>query len=166
MVCKICGKLKGAEDHWLLLPRKGDKSIGRKSMPTSKETFPHKRAAMVLSDSIRFHGVRLTVDVHNAYRSRLLHSHITIASDCIARFEEDGIECVSDTYCLRIRLGPRDRKSGLPYSAFPSELPRKFLKQFPILLEYDKQDRFVGVTIFKPMSAARKLGSKKIKRKR
>ena len=166
MVCRLCGIVKGAEEHWLLLPRKGDKSIGRKTVPTRKETFPHKRAAQVLTDSIRFHGVLLAVDVQNAYRSRLLNKNITIASDRIVRFEEGGIECVSDTHCLRIKLPHRDRKSGLPYSAFPSELPRKFLKQFPVLLEYDKQNRFVGVIIFKPRSAARKLRGKTIKRKR
>jgi hypothetical protein len=55
-------------------------------MPTSDETFPHKRAAVVLSDSIRFHGVQLAVHVQNAYRSKLFGRNITIASDRIVRF--------------------------------------------------------------------------------
>jgi hypothetical protein len=96
--CRICGKLKGAKEHWLLLPRIGNKGIGRRNVPTSKETFPNKRAAVVLTDAIRFHGVRLAVDVQNSYRSRLLHRRINIAPDRIVRFEEDGIECVSDTF--------------------------------------------------------------------
>lgn len=166
MLCRICGKLKGADEYWLLLPRKGNKSIGSKTMPTSDETFPHKRAAVVLSDSISFHGVQLTVDVQNAYRSRLLDQDITIASDRIVRFEEGGVECMSDTHTLRIKLRARDQKSGLPYSAFPSELPRKLLKQFPILLEYDTRNRFVGVTIFKqiPVTRMRRSGKTKVKR--
>ena len=166
MVCKICGKVKGADEYWLLLPRKGNKSIGRKTMPTTDQTLPNKRAAGVLSDFIGFHGVRLTVDVQNGYRSRLLDRDITIASDRIVRFEEGGVECMSDTHTLRIRLRARDLKSGLPYSAFPSELPRKLLKQFPILLEYDKHNRFVGVTIFKPIPAARMRDSREMKVRR
>lgn len=141
MLCRICGKLKGADEYWLLLPRKGNKSIGSKTIPTSDETFPHKRAAVMLSDSISFHGVQLSIDVQNAYRSRLLDRDITIASDRIVRFEEGGVECMSDTHTLRIKLRARDQKSGLPYSAFPSELPRKLLKLFPILLEYDTHNR-------------------------
>jgi hypothetical protein len=34
-----------------------------------------------------------------------------------------------------------------PYGAFVWELPRKLLKNFPVLLEYDKRRRFVGLTI-------------------
>jgi hypothetical protein len=166
MLCRICGKLRGADEYWLLLPRKGNKSIGSKTMPTSDETFPYKRAAVVLGDSINFHGVHLTVDVQNAYRSRLLDRDITIASDRIVHFEEGGVECMSDTHTLRIRLRARDQKSGLPYNAFPSELPRKLLKQFPILLEYDRHNRFVGVTIFKPIPGARMRASGKMKVKR
>lgn len=167
MLCRICGKVKGRDEHWVLLPRRGNKSIGSKTMPTSDETFPNKRAALALSDSISFHGVQLTVEVQNSYRSRLLDRDITIASDRIVRFEESGVECMSDTHTLRIRLRARDQKSGLPYSAFPSELPRKLLKGFPILLEYDKHNRFVGVTIFKPIPAARMRdsGAMKVKRR-
>lgn len=163
MLCRICGKLKGADEHWLLLPRKGKKAIGRKTTPKSDKTFSYKRAAVVLGDSIRFHGVRLEVHVQNAYRSGLVGRDITIASDRVVQFEEDGIECTSDNHMVRIRLRTRYPKSGLPYSAFPSELPRKFLKQFPILLEYDNHDRFVGVTIFKPIPPTRKRASGKMK---
>ena len=165
-LCRVCGKVKGADEYWLLLPRKGKKSIGSKTMPTSDETFPDKRAAVVLNDSIGFHGTKLGVKVQNAYRSRLVDREVTIAADRIVRFEEDEIEYISDIHTLRISLRARDSKSGLPYSGFPSELPRKLLKHFPILLEYDNHNRFVGVTIFKPMSAVRMRASGKVKARR
>ena len=139
-----------------MLPKQGKKRIGRKTLPTSDLMFTNKRAAVVLSDSILFHGVQLTVDVQNAYRSRLIGMNVTIAPDRLVRFEEGGIECTSDKHVIRLRVRPREHGSGVPYSAFPSELPRKFLKRFPILLEYDKQNRFVGLAIFNPMPAKRK----------
>ena len=152
-LCKICGKVKGTDEHWLLLPRRSKKNIGCETKPTSDETFPNKKKAAVLNDSIDFHGTKLTVDVNNAYRPRLLNHDITISADRIVRINEGGVECSFDTHLVRIRLCRRNRRSGLPYSAFPAELPRKLLKQFPVLLEYDERDRFVGATIFKPASA-------------
>jgi hypothetical protein len=40
-----------------------------------------------------------------------------------------------------------------------SELPRKFLKKFPVMLEFDKRRRFTGLVIFKPQN--RIVGGKK-----
>jgi len=37
-----------------------------------------------------------------------------------------------------------------PYSHFVSELPRKLLKNFPVMLQFDKRRRFTGLVIFKP----------------
>lgn len=162
-LCRICGKVKERDEYWLLLPRKGHKRIGCKAMPTSKETFPHKKGAVVLNDSIDFHGAKLAVEVQNAHRSRLLDRDITIAADRIVRLVEDGMECTSDTHTLRVRLRARRPKAGPAYGAFPSELPRKLLKRFPILLEYDKQNRFVGVTIFRPIPAIRLRDGARIK---
>jgi len=33
---------------------------------------------------------------------------------------------------------------------FVSELPRKLLKNFPVMLQFDKRRRFTGLVIFKP----------------
>jgi len=68
--CPICGKVKGAGDQWLLLPAKGPKAIGRTLFPTSTRTFASKKEATVDDGDIRFHGARLTVQVHNAYQSK------------------------------------------------------------------------------------------------
>ena len=53
-VCKLCGTVQGAEERWHLPPRKGSKAIGRRVTPKSKETFPSKKAATIVEDSIRF----------------------------------------------------------------------------------------------------------------
>ena len=37
-----------------------------------------------------------------------------------------------------------------PYSAFVSELPRKLLRDFPVILQFDKRRRLTGLVIFKP----------------
>ena len=65
-VCRICGTVKRAEENHILLPDKGPKKIGRSLNPNSKKTFPSKKEARILKDSIRFHGALLEVDVHNA----------------------------------------------------------------------------------------------------
>jgi hypothetical protein len=150
--CRICGKIKGTDEHWLLLPREGRKVVGRKSVPTSGKVFPTRKSARVLVDAIDFHGAKLNVEVQNAYRSSLfrLENDITIAADRMVRLTEDGIECAFDTSLVSIELRERRPKRGLPYSAFLWELPRKKLKAFPVMLEYDRRGRFVGLTIFKP----------------
>jgi len=71
MVCRICGKVEGAGETWLVLPGEGRKRIGRMVTPASRKTFPEKRAATVLEDGIEFHGARLGVRVHHAYESSL-----------------------------------------------------------------------------------------------
>lgn len=150
--CRICGKIKGANERWLLLPREERKVVGRKTVPTSKEVFATKKSARVLADAIDFHGAKLHVEVQNAYRSSLFRrgKDITIAADRIVRLAEDGIECSFDASLVSIELPGHRPKRGLPYSAFPWELPRRRLKAFPVLLEYDRRGRFIGLTIFKP----------------
>jgi hypothetical protein len=39
-----------------------------------------------------------------------------------------------------------------PYSHFVWELPRKLLKKFPVMLQFDKHRRFTGLVIFKPQT--------------
>jgi hypothetical protein len=39
-VCNVCGLVRGAQETWLLLPRTGKKTIGRRAMPNSRRTFP------------------------------------------------------------------------------------------------------------------------------
>lgn len=43
-----------------------------------------------------------------------------------------------------------------PYTHFVSELPRKFLSKFPVMLEFDQRNRFTGVLIFKPDDDSRR----------
>ena len=150
-VCRICGLVKGIDEPWFLLPREGKKTIGYKATPTSMETFTNKRAASVVHDTIDFYGARVNVDVHNSYRSRLFRSkNISMAAERIVRVEEGGMECWLDTHLICFRFEKREPGSEPPFSAFLSELPRKALKRFPVMLDYDRRGRFVGLSIFRP----------------
>ena len=96
LACKLCGTIRGVTERWVLLPRDGRKTIGRKLFPNSGETFPNKKAATIVDDSIDFHGATLNVDVHNSYRSRLFQRSkldLSVAAERIVRVEEGDIEC-------------------------------------------------------------------------
>ncbi len=152
LACKICGSIRGMKEHWLLLPRTGPKIVGRQSRPTSKRTFASRKAATVVNDSINFHGVKLNVEVLNPHRSRLFRRlDITVAPDRLVKLQEGAVECSLSTHRVDLRLEPRKPKERPPYSAFASELPRKMLKRFPIMVNYDQRGRFVGLTILKSL---------------
>lgn len=158
-VCKTCGTVRNAPERWVLLPRHGRKIVGRGLFPDSSETFPNKRAASIVDDRIEFHGAKLAVSVHNAYRSRLFRSEgreITIAADRIVRVDEDGIECWLDAHLVEIKVRKRASSEPPPYHAFVSELPKRALKRFPLLIAYNRKGNLVGVTIFKPAPVARR----------
>jgi hypothetical protein len=161
--CKVCGLIRGVEEQWLLLPHEGRKTIGRRALPNSKRTFPNRKAATVVNDTIEFHGAKLNVEVLNLYRSRLFRSNdILCAADRLVWLEEAGVECRLAEHTLDIRLRPRLRGEEPPFSAFVSELPRRALKRFPVMLQYDRRGRFVGVIIFRPLSAATKKRRRKV----
>lgn len=134
--------------------------FGRRLFPNSKETFSNKKAASIVDDHIEFHGTKVAVSVHNAYRSRLFRRErrdkhgITIAADRIVRMHEDGIECWLDTHLAEIRLRKRLRSEPPAYHAFAFELPKRALKRFPLLVAYDAGGRLVGVTMFRPAPVA------------
>lgn len=162
--CRICGKIAGADERWILLPRCGTKSVGRRITPNSTETFPNKRAALLLDDAIRFHGANLRVEVQNAYRSRMFRSHDTsIAADRMVTLQEGGVTCDFDTWMVRLEFGKRKRGAEPPAGAFVWELPRRALKKFPVMLEYDRRGRFVGLCIFRP---DRKAGARAVRREK
>lgn len=148
--CKICGTLQGAKETWLLLPRTGSKAIGRMTRPTTGRTLPTRKAATVIKDQIGFHGAKLSVEVLNPHKSWILRSRdITVAADRLVELEDSGVVCKLDDHTVRIRMERRQRGSEPPYGAFLSELPLKVLSKFPVMVEYDRQGRFVGVLIFR-----------------
>lgn len=161
-VCRTCGTVRSAEEQWLLLPSRGRKVVGRKLFPNSKETFPDKKAASLIDDRIEFHGTKVAVSVHNAYRSQLFRRGrrdkrgITIAADRIVRMHEDGIECWLDTHLVEIKLRKRVRSEPPAYHAFAFELPKRVLKRFPLLVAYNRKGEFLGVTIFKAARSTRR----------
>jgi len=153
--CKVCGLIRGMKEHWLLLRREGRKTIGRRALPDSKRTFPNRKAGTVVNDTIEFHGAKLNVEVLNQHRSKsrwLRGRDWTIAADRLVRLAEDGIEVRFDSHFVGVKLKQHKRGEMPPYSHFVWELPRKFLKKFPVMLEFDRRNRFTGLVIFKPDS--------------
>jgi|GEM_PF-722449 len=172
LACKLCGTLRDAPERWLLLPRDGRKTVGRKRLPNSGETFPNKRVATIVDDTIAFHGATLSVAVHNAYRSRMLRSgsgecDVSIAADRCVRVREGAMECWMDTSLAQLTLRGRKRGERPPYGAFVFELPKRVLKRFPILIEHDSRGDLVGVTVFRPVPVqSRRKTAKAAPRKR
>ena len=155
LACKVCGLIRGARESWVLLPREGKKRIGHRAMPTSKRTFPNRRAGTVVNDTIEFHGAKLKVEVLNPHRSqsRWFRKHDwTIAADRLVRLEEGGVEVRFDTCMVSLEVRKHKRGEMPPYSHFVWELPRKLLRRFPVMLQFDKRRRFTGLTIFKPQN--------------
>ncbi len=150
--CPVCGLVEGVEEPWLLLSRRGTKSIGQRTRPTSAETFASKKAATVLDDAIVFHGATLQVEVANPYRSDLFRDlPITVVAHRTVTLFEDGFECGIDEHMVRLRTEPRRPKAEPPFGAFLSELPRKTLKSFPVMVEYDRRGRLVGLCLFRAL---------------
>jgi hypothetical protein len=54
----------------------------------------------------------------------------------------------------KVSVEVRKHKRGEmpPYSHFVWELPRKLLRHFPVILQFDKRRRFTGLAIFKPQN--------------
>jgi len=151
-LCKVCGLIRGAKQPWLLLPRDGKKAIGCRAMPNSKRTFPTRKAATVVNDTIDFHGAKLNVEVLNPHwsQSRWFRKHDwTIAADRLLRLKESGVEVRFGTHLVTVELRKHKRGEMPPYSQFVWELPRKLLKHFPVMLQFDKRRRFTGLVVFK-----------------
>jgi hypothetical protein len=149
--CRVCGKVKGRADPFILLPSKGPKQIGRMARPTSVRVFANARAASVLDDTITFHGAKLKVDVHNRYKSKILGNRrdITMADERIVKLREGDIDCSIDDHLVHVKM-PVARKREKGYGGFVWELKRDTLKRFPILVRYDDRGRLLGVEIFRP----------------
>jgi hypothetical protein len=157
-VCRLCGTVRGVTERWLLLPRMGSKVIGRKLLPNSSKTFANKKAAQLVQDTIEFHGSRVSINVHNSYRSRLFRGSkpdINVAAERTVCLQEDGVECSVDLHLVTTRLRKHKPGERPPYGAFVWELPKRALKQFPVLIEYGKGGELVGVTIFRSRPASR-----------
>jgi hypothetical protein len=151
--CKVCGLIRGVKEQWLLLPREGRKVIGHRSLPNSKRIFPNRKAGTVVNDTIEFHGAKLNVEVLNRHRStsRWFRKHDwTISEDRLVTLEESGIEVSFCSFQVAVKLRKHKMGEMPPYTHFVSELPRKFLKKFPVMLQFDQRHRFTGLVIWKP----------------
>ncbi len=149
-VCKICGKVKSVDESYYLIPKKGAKKIGFKVVPKSKKTFPTKKKATLLNDTVNFHGAVLSVEATNSYKSSLLGKkhEITVAADRIVTLKERGIECRIDNYLINVKV-QKPKKKKPPYGGFPWEIKKKDLKNFPVIFKFDDDYNFLGLTILK-----------------
>jgi hypothetical protein len=150
-VCRICGTVKGVEESQILLPAKGPKKIGKAVSPNSENTFPTKKEARIIKDSIRFHGALMDVDVHNSYKSNLFKEHeINIAAERNVTLKERGVECTIGKHRIDLDLEkPKRRGYKPPYGNFAFELRKKDLKHFPVLFKFDDDFKFLGLTILR-----------------
>ena len=150
-VCRICGTVKGVEESYILLPAKGPKKIGKTVSPNSGNTFPTKKEARIIKDSIRFHGALIDVDVHNSYKSNLFKEHeINIAAERNVTLTERGVECTIGKHRIDLDLEkPKRRGSKPPYGNFAFELRKKDLKHFPVIFKFDDDFKFLGLTILR-----------------
>ena len=151
-VCKICGKIKDVDETHIILPARGHKKIGKKLKPTSKKTFQNKKDARIIADTIDFHGAKLKIDVHNSYKSRVFgdKSEINLAAERIVELKESGIKCSVSRHTIDIQVAPEKKRGSKPdYSNFVSELRKKDLKHFPVILHFDDSFNFTGLTILK-----------------
>lgn len=122
----------------------------------------NKRDATLVDETIRFHGTRLTVQVHHAYPSRLLSSKISIASGREVILRDKNVEVYIDDHLINVCFLKR-RKTGRTrrplrrhpiYGAFPHELPKRMLSKFPVIFSYDSAGCLEGIEIFKPKSTS------------
>jgi len=150
MSCRICGMIKGADDFYYLLPKKGHKKVGNKLNPNSKKTFKNKRDAQIDHDTINFHGALIDVDVFNSYKSSMAGHEINIAADRIVRIKEDSIECWIDRHLVNIKMHkPQKKNRKKKYGGFPWEIRKKDLKNFPVIFDFDEDYRFLGLRILR-----------------
>jgi hypothetical protein len=148
--CKICGKVKGVDDSYILLSKNGPKKLGVKLKPNSKKTFETKKDAEIVNDMVDFHGASVNVDVHNSYKSTVVGKGINISAERIVDVREDNVACSIDQDLIHIKLSEKDRKPGKKrYGGFPWEIRRKDLMHFPVLFNFDEKHKFLGLTIFR-----------------
>ena len=65
------------------------------------------------------------------------------------RLAERGVECWVDSSLVHLRLVPRSGKDARRWTgAMVWELPRKRLRQLPVLVDFDGRGRFAGLCVF------------------
>lgn len=139
--------------------KKRVKTIGRFVPPPrlGGKVRKSKRDATLVDDTIRFHGTRITVQVHHAYPSRLLGSKIPIAAGREVILHERNVEVYIDAHLVSVRFLERRKKGRTNrrlrrrpiYGAFPHELPKRMLSKFPVIFSYDSTGRLEEVEILK-----------------
>jgi len=149
-VCKICGKIKDADNFYYLVSKKGLKKIGKMLKPNSPKILNNKKEAEILNDTIEFHGALLNVDVCNSYKSNLLKGkhEINIAAERNVMLKERGIKCYIDNHAINIELANKRRKIGKErYSGFPWEIKRTKLRNLPVIFDFDEDYKLLGLSI-------------------
>ena len=92
------------------------------------------------------------MDVHNSYKSRLFSDKldIAIAAERIVQLKESGIECSISKHTIDIRIEPAKKRGSKPdYGNFAFELRKKDLIHFPIILNFEDNFKFTGLTILR-----------------
>lgn len=145
-ICKICGKIKGLEERYYLLPVRGDKIIGKMIRPgESNKTLPTRKEAEIVNDKIIFHGAKLKVEVYKSYVSRLGKEKINIAADRMVTLNEGGLVIDISKYITGIRI--KKVKGAQVYGGFVWELSKPILKKAPVILSYTKGNKLAEIEL-------------------
>jgi hypothetical protein len=82
------------------------------------------------------------------YKSRLFKDIINIADERSVSLIERGIKCCIDQRVVRVDLKSRVGKvKSLPCTGFVWELNRETLRRFPVLFDFDRYGRLLGIMI-------------------
>ncbi len=150
-ICKICGRVRGVKEKYYLLPRIGEKVIGRIVKP-KKGSFKKisKKQAEIINDTIKFHGAKLNVLVSNGYVTKFgkTGKDMNIASDRIVSLKENGITVEINKYIVSMKIDSREKQKYL-CGGFLWELPKKALKRAPIILSYSKHGRLMEIELIR-----------------
>ncbi len=150
-LCKICGRVRGVKENYYLLPRVGEKVIGRIVKP-KKDSFKKisKKQAEIINDTIKFHGAKLNVLVSNGYVTKFgkTGKDMNIASDRIVSLKENRITVEINKYIVSIRIDGREKQKYVS-GGFLWELPKEALKRAPIILSYSKHGRLMEIELIR-----------------
>lgn len=148
LLCKICGKVKGTEENYYLLPVAGEKVIGRMvNPPKGKLEKLSRKEAAIINDTIKFHGTKLNVSVFNQHRSRI-EKEINIAADRVVTLEEGELIVEISKYISSIRIKGAEKPMPI-YGGFLGELPKEILKRMPIILSYNKHRKLAEIELLR-----------------
>jgi hypothetical protein len=136
LYCNICGKPKGSPVDDYVLTAGSAKKIGR-YLREPKKNFDKKSDAILVDDSIEFHGAKLHVKINGSYPHRLLGITGRMAADRRCELFDEGYVAEISRYSVGFRT-PSEKANDKQFMANLEELPKRVLKRFPLIVHFNK----------------------------